>query len=123
MVLTGCIGIRDYIVESDYSYSGNFKRYKTYTFFDYYKFDKDSLMPDDLIRETIQNRMRLLGYKEDAKNPSILVGYKMFFRDFKFKGYNQPELEEWLKAQEYFEETYEPIKYKFLEGTMFIFFN
>ncbi len=119
--LGSCFSSRDYVVESDYSYSGNFKKYKTYAFFNYYKHAQDSLVPDDLIKEAIKYRMSLLGYEEDEKNPNIIVGYKIFFQNFNFKGYDQPDIQEWLKQNSDLKEVYDPIKYKLLEGTMFIF--
>ena len=121
--MTSCFGSRDYVVESDYSYSGNFKKYKTYTFFNYYKYAEDSLIPDDMIKDAIHYRMSLLGYKQDDENPNILVGYKIYFHNFNFKGYEQPEMEEWLdnKNRDDVKEVYDPVKYKLLEGTLFIF--
>ncbi len=119
--MLSCIGSKDYIVESDYSYSGNFTKYKTYTFFNYEKTGRDSLIPDDVIKKAIHYRMSLLGYKEDDNKPNILVGYKLFLKNFNFKGYNQPELEDWLKDKKDYNEVYDPVKYRLLEGTLFIF--
>lgn len=121
MALSACISSRDYVVDSDYSYSGNFGDYKTYTFFNYYKFDEDSLVPDQLIKDAIHYRMSLLGYREDDKKPNILIGYKIFFHDFKFKGYDQPDLEQWLKDSIDIKQVYNPVKYKLMQGTLFIF--
>lgn len=119
--LNSCFSSRDYVVESDYSYTGNFKKYKTYTFFNYYKFAQDTLVPDDMIKDAIKYRMALLGYHEDEKNPNIIIGYKVFFQNFNFKGYDQPDIEEWLRDNTNLKEVYDPVKYKLLEGTMFIF--
>ncbi len=119
--ITSCFGSKDYIVESDYSYSGNFAKYKTYAFFDYEKSGIDSLIPDDVIKKAIHYRMSLLGYRQDDKKPNILVGYKMFFKNFNFKGYNQPELEDWLKDKKDYKEVYDPVKYNLMEGTLFIY--
>ena len=123
--LSSCFGSRDYVVESDYSYSGNFKKYKTYSFLNYFKYKEDSLIPDEMIRDAIHYRMSLLGYKQDDQDPNILVGYKIYFHNFNFKGYEQPDIEQWLEEQYKDEptdkEVYDPVKYKLMEGTLFIF--
>lgn len=122
MILSSCLGSRDFVVESDYSYYGNFKKYKTYSFIDMQKFNEDTLIPENLIKDAIKFRMSLLGYQEDRQNPNILVGYKMFFSDFIFKGWDQPELEKWLDQQNIDEETYDPVKYHLKQGTLMILF-
>lgn len=120
--LASCFSSRDFIVESDYSYFGNFKNYKSYTFIQMQKFNQDSLIPDDLIRDAIHFRMSLLGYQEDQSNPNILVAYKMFFSDFVFQGWDQPELEKWLENEGIVEEEFDPVKYKLKQGTLMILF-
>ncbi len=120
--LISCLGNRDFVVESDYSYHGDFKRYQTYTFIDIQKFNADTLIPDNLIKDAISFRMSLLGYKESEKNPNLLVAYKMFFNDFIFKGWDQPELEKWLEKEGILEEEFDPVKYKLKEGTLMILF-
>ena len=117
-----CLGSRDFVVESDYSYSGKFKKYKTYTFITQQNFDNDTLVPDEMLKSAIQYRMSLLGYRESNDNPNILIAYKLFFNDFKFKGYNQPELEAWLDNEGIVDETFDPIKYSLKEGTLLILF-
>lgn len=121
-VLMSCLGSRDYVVESDYSYYGKFKRYKTYSFITQQKFNYDTLVPDILLRDAIKYRMSLLGYKESYEDPNILIAYKIFFNDFKFNGYIQPELEEWLEKEGVVKETFDPVKYKLKQGTLLILF-
>ncbi len=120
--LASCLGSRDYVVETDYSYFGNFKRYKTYSFINLQKFNQDSLIPDELIKDAIKFRMSLLGYQEVSNNPNLLVSYKMFFRDFAFRGWDQPEIEKWLENEGYLEEKFDPVKYNLKEGTLMILF-
>jgi hypothetical protein len=120
LILASCLSPKEYLVESDYSYSGNFKEYKTYSFLKYYKYNQDSLTPDNIIMDAIKYRMSILGYKQDDKNPNILVSYKIYYKDFKFKGYDQPEFEEWLNDKQHLKEAYDPVKYKLMEGTMII---
>jgi len=120
--MMSCLGSRDFVVESDYSFHGKFRRYKTYSFIDQQKFSSDTLVPDALLQEAIQYRMSLLGYRETKDKPNILVAYKMFFEDFKFNGYIQPELEVWMEHEGVVEETFDPIKYRLKEGTLLILF-
>lgn len=122
LFMVSCLGSRDFVVESDYSYSGNFKKYKTYDFLTLQKFNLDTLVPENILKDAIDYRMSLLGYKKDTENPNILVSYKMFFSDFQFKGYDQPELEEWLADQDPEDEQFDPIKYQLKEGTLIILF-
>ena len=118
--LVSCFGSKDFVVESDYSYYGKFKNYSTYAFIDQQHFDLDTLIPDLMIQKAINHRMSLLGYKQDDKKPNLLIGYKIFFSDFNFKGWNQPELEDWLKKQGFIEEDINRINYKLKEGTLMI---
>jgi len=120
--LVSCFSSRDFVVESDYSYYGNFRKYSSYTFLQMQQFNQDTLIPDNLIKDAISFRMSLLGYKEDPMNPSILVAYKMFFNDFVFQGWEQPELEVWLEKEGIVEEEFDPVKYKLKEGTLMILF-
>lgn len=119
-LLASCFGSKDFIVESDYSYYGKFKNYSTYAFIDQQQFDLDTLVPDYMIRKAIGHRMSLLGYKQEDKKPNLLIGYKIFFSDFSFNGWDQPELEKWLKKQGYVEEEFDRINYKLKEGTLMI---
>lgn len=121
-LMMSCLGSRDFVVESDYSYYGKFKKYKTYAFIRQQQFNMDTLVPNDVLQKAIQYRMSLLGYKETQEDPNILIAYKLFFDDFKFKGYNQPELEVWMDHEGIVEETFDPVKYQLKEGTLLILF-
>mgnify|MGYP002079134094 CR=1 FL=1 len=70
----------EYLVESDYSYAGSFKEYKTF---------------------------------------DLLISFKMFYGDFNFHGYNQPDFESWLTYQNE-NERYDPVNYKMYEGTIIV---
>lgn len=116
---SGCFGFRNYVVESDYSYYGRFKKYKTFNFFTEMNVDAISSAEDTLIRELIQQRMELQGYKMAEQKPNLMVAYKVFYDDFSFKGYNQPAIDQWTKTEDE-SETYEPVKYRLQEGTLLI---
>jgi hypothetical protein len=120
--MVSCFGTKDYLVESDYSYSGNFKKYKTYGFIDQQRFDLDSLIPEDLIVRSIKNRMSILGYKHTDQKPNLLIGFRLYYSDFMFKGWEQPDLELWLEGKGYIDEDFDAIKYKLQEGTLMILF-
>lgn len=117
--LSGCFGFRNYVVESDYSYYGRFKKYKSFNFFTEMNAESVSSAEDTLIRELIQQRMELQGYELTEKKPNLMVAYKVFYDDFNFKGYNQPKIEQWARTENE-EEAYDPVKYRLQEGTLLI---
>lgn len=118
--MASCFGSKDFFVESDYSYSGNFKNYKTYSFIDQQRFDLDSLIPEELVINSIKNRMSMLGYKYTDHKPNLLIGFRLFYSNFKFNGWDQPEIDLWLDDKSYVEEDFEQIKYRLKEGTLMI---
>lgn len=95
ILFTGCVVEREYVVDYDYSFRGNFRQYKSFTFLD----TKDTVnyngMSDGLIREEIARRLESQGYQFDERKPSILIAYKVFDADFELMGYEQLELENW----------------------------
>jgi len=122
LFLASCGGTKDYLIESDYSYSGKFKKYKTFTFVDQTGTDSDSAIFNPIIEEAITYRMKLQGYEYTDDKPNLLVSYRMFFDNFDFLGYNQPEIEHWTKTEKEDEE-YNPVEYELREGTLLILFH
>jgi hypothetical protein len=120
VILASCFGSRDYIVESDYSYSGNFKKYKTFAFIDQQRFDLDSIIPEDMIMQNISSRMKFLGYEHNDDKPNLLIGFRLYYSDFMFNGWDQPEIELWLEEKGYVEEDFERVKYRLKEGTLMV---
>jgi len=120
VTMVSCFGSRDYIVESDYSYAGDFKKYKTYSFINQQRFDLDSLIPEDVIMNTISNRLSILGYSQSDQRPNLLIAFRMYYTDFNFTGWEQPEFELWLEERGYVKEEFEEIKYRLKEGTLII---
>jgi hypothetical protein len=85
--------------------------------------DGDSSMSNPIIEKEIRNRLELHGYKMTQKKPSLLVFHKIYYKDFKFQGYNQPEVnkDNWIPKEELTEEEgYDPVKYQLKEGTLLI---
>ncbi len=94
LIITSCVSHRDYIIDSDYSYDGNFKRYKTFDFIK--NANEDTLHNRELIKSTMLNRLGAQGYKISETKPDLLIMYKIFYDDFYLRGYNQPKFETWV---------------------------
>jgi hypothetical protein len=118
VLFTSCLGYKEMPVEYDYSYKGNFKKYKT---FDIMKPSgaSDSSMVNTTIERSILSRMKFLGYRQTENKPHLLVSFKMFEDSMKFNGYNQPEIEQWvLNGKE--DVNYDPKKLDLTSGTLLI---
>lgn len=115
-----CLGYKELPVEYDYSYKGNFKKYRT---FDILKpTDRaDSSMMNDVIEKSIVARMKFLGYRQAETRPHLIIGFKMFNDSLRFNGYNQPDIEEWVKSQPV-DLDYTPQKFTLQTGTLLIQF-
>ena len=98
ILLSSCLGYKELPVEYDYSYSGNFKRYRTFEMMKPTG-QSDSSMINDIIQKSIESRMKFLGYKQTDNRPHLIIGFKMFSDSLQFKGYEQPDIEEWVKSQ------------------------
>ena len=120
ILLASCLGYKELPVEYDYSYKGNFKKYRT---FDIMKpaGPADSTMTNEIIEKQIVARMKFLGYKQNSSKPHLIVGFKMFDDSLKFNGYIQPEIEDWVKNQNEDIE-YDPQKFNLNQGTLLIQF-
>jgi hypothetical protein len=106
-------------VEYDYSYRGNFKKYRT---FDIMRpLTADSSMMNDQIEKSILSRMKFLGYKQTSNKPHLIIGFKMFDDSLKFNGYNQMDIEEWVKSQKA-DLDYDKQRYTLNQGTLLIQF-
>ena len=120
VLLSSCLGYKEMPVEYDYSYKGNFKRYRT---FDLMRtFDEvDSGLTHDIIEKSILSRMKFLGYKRTERRPHLIIGYKMFPDSLRFNGYNQPDIEVWVKSHDQ-NLNYDPQKFHIKTGTLLIQF-
>jgi hypothetical protein len=119
-LLASCLGYKELPVEYDYSYKGNFKKYRT---FDIMRpaGPSDSSMTNAVIEKSIIARMKFLGYRQSESRPHLIIGFKMFNDSLKFNGYNQPDIEEWVKSQNE-NIDYDPKKYNLSTGTLLIQF-
>ena len=118
--LSSCMR-RDYVIEYDYDYKGDFKKYNSFYFMHNAKVNKDSSQVkfNPLLEEAIQNRMEILGYKLSKDKPKLLVAYSIFYDDMKFRGYEQPELEKWIE-KEIDEDSYDPVRLDLKQGTILV---
>ncbi len=117
-LLSACLGYKELPVEYDYSYQGNFKRYRTFTIMRPIGLN-DTTMTNEVIEKSIISRMKFLGYKLTETRPHLIVGFKMYTDSLKFNGYNQPEIEEWVKSQRA-DNDYNPKKLNMKSGTLLI---
>ena len=120
ILFASCLGYKELPVEYDYSYKGNFKKYRT---FDMMKpaGPADSTMTNEVIEKSIVARMKFLGYRQNSSKPHLIVGFKMFNDSLKFNGYIQPDIEDWVKNQADDIE-YDPQKFNLNSGTLLIQF-
>lgn len=120
VLFTSCLGYKELPVEYDYSYKGNFKRYRT---FDIMKpaGPADSSMMNESIEKSIVARMKFLGYRQVSNRPHLIIGFKMFNDSLKFNGYVQPAIEDWVKSGKE-DLDYNQQKFNLNKGTLLIQF-
>lgn len=119
LVFASCMNESRFLVEYDYSYKGNFKKYNSFCFVDNGSAEKDTTMSNPIIEEAVRKQLELHGYRFNKRKPSLLVSYKVFNDDLRFQGFNQPEIENWIGTED--EETkYDPIKYSMVQGTLVV---
>lgn len=118
--MASCLGYKELPVEYDYSYKGNFKKYRT---FDIMKPAgiNDSTMVNATIEKSIVARMKFLGYRQSENKPHLIIGFKMFNDSLRFNGYTQPDIEEWMKNQKE-DMNYDAQKFTLKTGTLLIQF-
>jgi hypothetical protein len=119
VVLTSCLGYKELPVEYDYSYKGNFKRYRTFNMLS--STSGDETMTNEIIEKSIVSRMKFLSYKQSEAKPHLVISFKMFSDSMAFNGYQQPEIEEWAVTQNE-NLNYERQKFDLKTGTLLIQF-
>ena len=119
ILFTGCYSYREYPVEYDYSYHGKFKKYKSFAFLENSAQEKDTTFTDDIIENVIKSRLTVQGYRYKADKPNLLVSYKIYYDSLTFRGYDQPDIESWVKLSST-EKDYDPHKYNLKKGTLLI---
>ncbi|HTH55676.1 MAG TPA: DUF4136 domain-containing protein [Cyclobacteriaceae bacterium] len=120
LAMCSCIGYKELPVEYDYSYRGNFKKYRTYDMMKPIGI-KDSSMINESIEKSIASRMKFLGYRKTATRPHLIISYRMYHDSLKFNGYVQPDIEAWVKTRKE-NLNYDRKKYNLKSGTLLIQF-
>ncbi|WP_373495634.1 DUF4136 domain-containing protein [Aquiflexum sp.] len=97
LVIASCVSQKDYIADSDFNYSGNFKRYKTFGFVN--NPFPDSTAYFTAIERTISSRLGSQGFRLQDEKPDLLINYKIFTDEVKYRGYDQPNFDFWLQRK------------------------
>ena len=128
LLLTGCFTAREARVESDYSYAGQFRRYRTYEFVSGQGLAADTSRLGDAVRDAIRLRLKVQGYRPARRHPDLLVNFRLFEGDMRFRGYMQQDFARWI-SNGYVEDEetpsegrqgYEPVRMLLKEGTLLI---
>jgi hypothetical protein len=128
LVLAGCMTTREARVDSDYSYRGNFRHYRTYDFVTGTGLSADTSRLGQSLREAIQQRFRAQGYRRANRRPDMLVNFRVYEGDMRFHGFDQEDLSQWIKRNvEESDDTpedqrhgYQPVRLLLAEGTLLV---
>ena len=128
LLLAGCMTTREARVESDYSYRGNFRHYRTYDFVTGSDLTADSSRLGQSLREAIQQRLLAQGYRLNRRRPDMLVNFRVYQGDMNFHGFVQEDLSQWIKRNiEESDDTpsdarqgYQPVRLLLAEGTLLL---
>lgn len=85
-------------VDSDYSYSGKFHKYKTFSFVSNQTF-RGEAEDKELIEKNISRILSSWGYKAKERKPDFLICYNFFYEDVELVGYNQPDFHYWVQSR------------------------
>jgi len=126
--LSSCMTTREARVESDYSYRGNFRHYRTYDFVTGSGLTSDSSRLGQSLRQAIQQRLQVQGYRLANRRPDMLVNFRVYQGDMNFHGFVQEDLSQWIKRNiEESDDTpkedrqgYQPVRLLLAEGTLLL---
>ncbi|HET8859105.1 MAG TPA: DUF4136 domain-containing protein [Marivirga sp.] len=120
----GCFITKEYPVEYDYNFLGDFNNYKSFDFFITPQNFPDS--QNELVKSTIKNHLELLGYEYDPEEPSFYVNYFYYGDSLKYRGYDQPKMQDFVlfkNKKEKEREEYENKDLNITNGTLVINFT
>jgi hypothetical protein len=100
LALSGCFAAREARIESDYSYAGNFRRYRTYEFVTGDGLASDTSKLGEAVRDAIRTRLKVQGYRANKRRPDLLVNFRVFEGDMRFRGYLQDDLSRWVEQEQ-----------------------
>jgi len=95
--LSGC-RFSEIEVESDYSYSGKFNRYRTFAFVDNEAFNGET-EEKGIIENNIKKVLQSWGYRYKESKSDILISYNFYVDDITMVGYQQPEFHNWVRSR------------------------
>lgn len=119
LVFSACLAYKELPVEYDYSYRGNFKKYKSFDVFKPVDND-DPATNNEAVENAIIARMKFLGYRQTENKPDLLLSFRIFNDSLKYHGYDQPDIETWIYTQNRFEERYDRRTFNLNKGTLAI---
>lgn len=105
-------------VDNDYSYQGLFTDYSSFNFMDC-PAQVDSTVQCSDLQESIRRQMVSRGFKQTSK-PDLLVTYTIFKNDLRFKGFQQPQIDQWVRVQNDDQATYKSTVYRLSQGTLLV---
>ncbi|WP_022824023.1 DUF4136 domain-containing protein [Hymenobacter norwichensis] len=128
VALSGCFAAREARIESDYSYAGAFRRYRTYEFVTGDGLAADSSKLGEVLRDAIRTRMKVQGYKPSKRRPDLLVNFRVYEGDMRFRGYAQEDIARWVNEEKIEDDEtpaeqrtgYQPVRMLLAEGTLLI---
>ncbi|GAA4015585.1 hypothetical protein GCM10022408_31160 [Hymenobacter fastidiosus] len=128
LTLSGCLASREARIESDYSYAGTFRRYRTYEFVTGSGLAADTSKTGEVLRDAIRTRMKVQGYRAARNRPDLLVIFRVFEGDMSFRGYAQDDIARWVNNGQVEDENtpkeerqgYRPVRMILAEGTLLI---
>ncbi|SFQ61501.1 DUF4136 domain-containing protein [Hymenobacter arizonensis] len=126
--LSACMATREARVDSDYSYRGNFRNYRTYDFVSGTGLTADTSRLGQSVREAIQQRLQVQGYRLARRRPDMLVNFRVYEGDMKFHGFVQEDLSQWIKRNieenddtpKEYRQGYQPVRLLLAEGTLLL---
>ncbi len=91
LFLNGCFISKEYPVEYDYNFLGEFDSYNSFDFF----VTPKNMSENDirLVQETIKSHLELLGYDHNPENPSFYVNFLYLSDSLRYRGYEQPKMD------------------------------
>lgn len=128
LLLSGCLLSQEARVESDYSYAGQFRRYRTYEFVSGEGLNADSSRLGEAVRDAIRSRLKVQGYHLARRRPDLLISFRLFEGDMRFRGYQQEDFTKWVKNGYTEDENtpkdarqgYRPVRLLLSEGTLLV---
>ena len=126
--LTACMTTREARVDSDYSYRGNFRQYRTFDFVTGTGLTADTSRLGLSVRDAIKQRLQVQGYRQARRRPDMLVNFRVYQGDMNFHGFVQEDISQWIKRNiEEDDDTrredmqgYRPVRLLLAEGTLLL---